>query len=35
MDNLEEKRPLFLPEFNFRTIVKIHLEDLMLIECNY
>ena len=35
MDYLEEQRPLFLPEFNFRKIVKLHLEDLLLIECNY
>jgi mannosylglycoprotein endo-beta-mannosidase len=35
MDNLEEQRPLFLTEFNFRQIVKLHLENLLLIECNY
>jgi hypothetical protein len=35
MDALEEKRPLFIPKYNFRSIVKIHLEELMLIECNY
>jgi hypothetical protein len=31
----KKKRPLFIPEYNFRSIVKIHLEELMLIECNY
>jgi hypothetical protein len=31
MDSLEEIRPLFTSEFNFRSIVKIHLEELLLI----
>ena len=35
MDQLDEHRPLFLAEFTFRKIVKLHLEDLLLIECNY
>jgi hypothetical protein len=35
MDSLEERRPLFITEFNFRNIFKIHLEELLLIECNY
>ena len=35
LDELEEQRSLFLPEFNFRKIVKLHLEELLLIECNY
>jgi hypothetical protein len=35
LDALEEKRNLFTTEFNFKNIVKQHLEDLLLIECNY
>jgi hypothetical protein len=35
MDSLEEKRPLFTAEFNFRSIVKLLLEELLLIECKY
>jgi hypothetical protein len=35
LDNLEELRPLFRAEFNFQKIVKLHLEDLLLAECNY
>jgi hypothetical protein len=35
LDTLEEKRPLFLVEFNFRLIVKLHLDDLLLAECRY
>jgi hypothetical protein len=35
LDSLEEKRPLFRSEFNFRTIVKLHLEDLLIAECKY
>jgi hypothetical protein len=35
LDSLEEQRPLFISEFNFRNIVKLHLENLLLIECNY
>jgi hypothetical protein len=34
-DSLEEYRPLYRAEFNFRKIVKLHLEDLLLSECNY
>ena len=29
LDNLEEIRPLSWPEFNFRRIVKLHLEDVL------
>ena len=29
LDNLEEIRPLSWPEFNFRRIVKLHLEDIL------
>jgi hypothetical protein len=35
LDTLEENRNLFTSEFNFKNIVKQHLEDLLLIECNY
>jgi hypothetical protein len=35
LDTLEEKIPLYRTEFNFRKIVKLHLEDLLLAECNY
>jgi hypothetical protein len=35
LDELEEARPLFITEFNFRAIVKLHLECLFLIECKY
>jgi hypothetical protein len=35
LDSLEEHRPLYQAEFNFRKIVKIHLDDLLLAECNY
>jgi hypothetical protein len=35
LDTLEENRNLFTAEFNFRSIVKQRLEDLLLIECNY
>jgi mannosylglycoprotein endo-beta-mannosidase len=35
LDNLEEERPLFRTEFNFRQIVKMHLEDLLKAECSY
>jgi hypothetical protein len=35
LDNLEEQRLLFVTEFNFRKIVKLHLEKLLQIECNY
>jgi mannosylglycoprotein endo-beta-mannosidase len=35
MDSLEEQRPLYTVEFNFRNVVKIHLDGLLLAECNY
>jgi hypothetical protein len=35
LDQLEEERPLFCSEFNFRQIVKEHLDDLLKAECNY
>jgi hypothetical protein len=35
LDTLEEERPLYRAEFNFRQIVKLHLEELLLAECNY
>jgi hypothetical protein len=35
LGTLEEQRPLFLTEFNFRQIVKMHLESLLITECNY
>jgi mannosylglycoprotein endo-beta-mannosidase len=35
LDELEENRPLFRVEFNFRKLVKLHLEELLLAECNY
>jgi hypothetical protein len=35
LDSLEEQRPLYIMEFNFRRIVKAHLDDLLLAECNY
>jgi hypothetical protein len=35
LDELEEKRSLYRTEFNFRRIVKIHLESLLLAECKY
>lgn len=35
LDTLEEDGPLFCTEFNFRKIVKLHLEDLLMAECNY
>jgi hypothetical protein len=34
-DTLEEIRPLYKPEFNFRKIIKLHLDDLLMVECNY
>jgi hypothetical protein len=33
LDNLEESRPLYKPEFNFRKIVKLHLEKLLKAQC--
>jgi mannosylglycoprotein endo-beta-mannosidase len=35
LDSVEEHRPLYRAEFNFRKIVKIYLDDLLLAECNY
>jgi mannosylglycoprotein endo-beta-mannosidase len=35
LDTLEERRSLFRVEFNFRNIVKLHLDELLLAECNY
>jgi hypothetical protein len=35
LDTLEEQIPLFRVEFNFRSIVKLHLAELLLAECNY
>jgi hypothetical protein len=35
LDSMEDKRPLTVMEFNFRKLVKIHLEGLLLAECNY
>ena len=34
-DTIEEHRPLFRPEFNFRKIVKLHLDELLAAECAY
>ena len=35
LDELEEWRPLFRQEFNFRKIVKVHLEKLLHLHCMY
>jgi hypothetical protein len=35
LDTLEEERPLYRAEFNFRKIVKLHLDDLLRAECSY
>jgi hypothetical protein len=35
LDSLEEHKPLFKAEFNFQRIVKLHLDELLLAECNY
>jgi hypothetical protein len=35
MDSLDKFRPLFTAESNFRKIVKLYLEVLLLVECNY
>jgi hypothetical protein len=32
---LEEQKPLFRVQFNFRRIVKLQLDKLLLAECNY
>lgn len=34
-DNLEERRPLTRPEFNFRKIIKLHLEGLLHLQFIY
>jgi hypothetical protein len=35
LDALEEERPLFTTEWNFRNIVKLHLDELLSAECRY
>ena len=35
LDNLEELRPLFRPEANFRVIVKLHLDHLLHLQFLY
>jgi mannosylglycoprotein endo-beta-mannosidase len=35
LDTLEENRPLYNPEYNFRNILRVHLDELLLAECNY
>jgi hypothetical protein len=35
LDTLEEEMPLFRAEFNFRKVVKLHLDELMRAECGY
>jgi hypothetical protein len=35
LDTLEEERPLSRPKFNFRNIVKLHLDELLKAECTY
>jgi hypothetical protein len=35
LNTLEEHRPLFRSRFNFWKIVKMHLDELLLAECNY
>jgi mannosylglycoprotein endo-beta-mannosidase len=35
LDNLEEQRPLTRPEFNFKKLVKLHLEKLLSAQCKY
>jgi hypothetical protein len=35
LDALDDKRALSVVEFNFRGLVKLHLEELLLVECNY
>jgi hypothetical protein len=35
LDKIEEERSLTNPEFNFRNIVKVHLEMLLLAQCKY
>jgi hypothetical protein len=34
LGDIEEKRPLYRTGFNFRNVVKMHLDDLLLAECN-
>ena len=35
LDSLEEQRPLYRSEFNFRNIVKLHMSELLSAECSY
>jgi hypothetical protein len=35
LDNVEEERPLTTAEFNFRKLVKLHLEKLLKAQCKY
>ena len=35
LDGLEEIRPLFRPEFNFRKVVKLHVEQLLHLQFVY
>jgi hypothetical protein len=35
LDNLEEYRPFLHTEFNFCKLVQLHLDELLLAECNY
>jgi hypothetical protein len=35
LDNIEEQRPLTIPEFNFRKLVKLHLEKLLSAQYKY
>jgi hypothetical protein len=35
LDTLEDLRPLYKSELNFRKIIKLHLDDLLMVECNY
>lgn len=35
LDALEEKRPLYRPEFNLRKIIKLHLEDVLRLQFIY
>jgi mannosylglycoprotein endo-beta-mannosidase len=35
LDNLEEQRVLTRPEFNFRNMVKMHLDKLLVAQCKY
>jgi mannosylglycoprotein endo-beta-mannosidase len=35
LDNLEEQRVLTRPELNFRNMVKMHLDKLLVAQCKY